>query len=182
MAILQSSYPNHYKTFDDQMKKFTLEMWWRAFADYEFEIVFRAVQKHIMTHKFPPTISELRESLVLITNPTALKTGEEAWEEVILAVKKYGFYQQEKAMATLDERTKRATKAIGWQNICSSENIGIERSNFYKMYDAISKDVKEEALLPANLINELKRLADKTRAIGGGEIDKTATALPVQEL
>lgn len=182
LAILQTSYPNHYKTFDKDMMKLTLEMWWRAFADYDFEVVFRATQKYILQQKFPPTISELREEVIRIMNPDALKTGEQAWEEVISAVKKYGFYQQDKAFATMDERTKRATKAIGWQNICSSENIGIERANFYKMYDAISKDVKEQAMLPANLLTELKRLADKTKGIGGDQIEENTTALPVQEL
>jgi hypothetical protein len=161
LMIIQTSYPNHYKNFEDGFLKMSVKMWQKAFEDQPFEVVFGALSKHILKAKFPPTIAELREEVIRITNPEALKSGEEAWEEVIAAVKRFGFYRQAEAMKSFDEPTQRAVRTIGWNKICHSETIGIERSNFYKTYEALSKGDKEKALLPPSIYEGINRLANE---------------------
>lgn len=166
LAIIQTSYPNHYRNFDDGMLSLSVQMWHKAFEDQPFAVVFGAVSKYILHKKFPPTIADIREEVVNMTNPAAMKSGEEAWEEVIAAVKKFGFYRQGEAMKTLGDTIQRAVRTIGYDNICKSENIGIERANFYKLYDALNKGSKEKAILPTPLYEAIKKLSDGTKIEG----------------
>jgi hypothetical protein len=141
-------------------------MWHKAFEDQPFSVVFGAVSKYILHQKFPPTIADIREEVIRMTNPQAMKSGEEAWEEVILAIKKFGFYRQAEGIKTLDEPTRRAVMTIGWGNICKSESIGIERSNFYKLYEALNKGQKEKAVLPNALYEAIQTVTNQARLEG----------------
>ena len=145
------------------MLRLSIEVWFRAFHDQEFETAFRAVQKYIMFNKFPPTIAEIREEIINITNPQALKTGEQAWEEVVLAIKKFGYYQQSEAFNMLDEPTKRAVKAIGWGKICQSENVSFLRNNFIKMFGSFSQSEKEKFFTACSFIRTDPRANRKTK-------------------
>lgn len=144
-------------------------MWHKAFEDQPFAVVFGAVSKYILHKKFPPTIADIREEVVRMTNPSAMKSGEEAWEEVIIAVKKFGFYRQGEGIKTLDEVSQRAVRTIGWDNICKSETIGIERANFLKFYDSLNKGAKEKAVLPQSLYEAIERVTEKTRIEGAAK-------------
>lgn len=159
--IIKASYPNHFKNFDKDTIRAASEMWHRQFADYSFEVCFTAVERYIAENTFPPAIADIREIVVKMMNPAALKTGEEAWEEVITAVRKYGYYQQPEAFKQLDEPTKRAVKIIGWQNICQSEKIGIERAAFIKTYSNASAPIRERAILPTPLFKHIEQLKER---------------------
>lgn len=144
-------------------------MWHSAFKDEDFLTVFKCTQKHIMQKTFPPTIAELREEVVKVTNKGALMSPEEAWEIVIKAIKRYGYYQQSEAFATFSEPIRRAVKAIGWQDICRSENIGIERANFFKMFNALDQGNREEALLPKEIYQKLQQMTEQKALENGND-------------
>ena len=163
--VIKGSYPNHFKNVDELTFKLTTEMWFSAFKDQDFFTVLKVTQKYILENKYPPTIADLRQEVIKITNPESLMTPEEAWEIVISAVKRFGFYQMPEAFKTFSEPIKRSVKAIGWGNICKSENIGIERSNFYKMYSAIDKPNREQAIIPKEIYAKLQELTQQ-KALG----------------
>lgn len=159
--IIKGSYPNHFKTTDEITFKLTSEMWFSAFKDQTYQTVLKVTQKYILEHVYPPTIAELREEVVKITNPNALISPENAWESVILAIKRYGYYRQSEALQTFSEPIKRAVRAIGWGNICKSENIGIERANFFKFYNALGKQDREQAIIPSDIYKKLQEITNK---------------------
>jgi hypothetical protein len=159
LTTIQASYPIHKDNWeDDQQIRLKAKMWHIHFQEFEFEEVFGALVKYVSTEKFPPTIADLKKIVVKNRNPQAFKTGESAWEEVILGIKKYGYYQQEKAFVGFDEQTKRLIKAIGWGTICqcSDDKIGIIKSNFVKMWDSVKQEEKEFELIPVEVLNRLK--------------------------
>lgn len=156
--LIKGSYPAYYKDIDEITAKILITSWHHSFMDIPAKVVFLLAQKHIMTNTFPPTIAELREQVIKATNPDAIVTPEEAWEKVILAVKKFGYYRQDEAFQSFTNPIKRAVKAIGWQNICMSENIGIERANFFKMYNAFEKDKQEQYIMPKEMLVKLQNL------------------------
>lgn len=51
----------------------------------------------------------------------------------------------------LPEIARKAVKRIGWQNICLSEEISIERANFRQIYEAITEREKRMAQLPESV-------------------------------
>jgi hypothetical protein len=141
----------------------TAQVWAQSFSDTTFEIVLNAVQQHIMKSTYPPTIAEIRLAVVEMTNPNKPKTAQEAWEDVILAIKRFGYYQQDKAFETLEERTKRAVRVIGWQNICQSESIGIERANFVKFYDSYNEDAQDNYIFPKALTDRIQQIMSEQK-------------------
>jgi hypothetical protein len=161
--MIKGSYPNVYKDIDEVTSSLTISMWHSAFQDMPANLVFSIAQQWVLNQNNAPTIAQLREQAIKMTNPNALVSCEEAWETVIKAVKNYGYYRQDEAFKTLSEPTKRAVKVIGWANICRSENIGIERANFYKTYNALEKDNKEKNIVPKAVYEKLQNLSQQMR-------------------
>lgn len=78
----------------------------------------------------------------------------EAWAEVMKEVSRVGSWGEP---VFKEDTTRKAVEAIGWKAICQSENIGIERAHFLKVYDALEKrEHKESVRLP-----EVKALLNK---------------------
>jgi hypothetical protein len=50
-------------------------------------------------------------------------------------------------------------KYIGWREICLSEEPGVVRGQFLKMYEQLQERERKEALLPESLKNEIGQLA-----------------------
>lgn len=161
LTIIQTCYPIHHKNFDEMAFRLSAKVWQTAFADMDFGLVFTALQKYLLTEKYPPSISDLRYLAIKMDDPRALKTAEDAWEEVLTAIKRFGYYQQEKAFETLDAPTKRIIKSMGWGEICRSEKIGIVKSNFVKAWDNVTQTQRESDLIPLEILERVKDFQQK---------------------
>ena len=133
------------------------QIWFSLLGDLEYPVLNAAIQKYMLTNKFPPTIADLRELA------TTIRTGEtpdwgEGWEKVLLAIRKFGTYRETEALATMDEITKTCVKRLGWRNICMSENINHDRANFRMIYEQLSERTRKENVLPISLNNTIKQL------------------------
>lgn len=138
-------------------------MWANSFSDIPFHVALNAVQAHILKSQFAPTIAEIRLRCVEMISPKKIKTAQEAWEDVITAVKRFGYYRQSEAFEMLDERVKRAVRVIGWQNICQSESIGIERANFIKFYDSYTGEEREQIIFPKALTDKIQQIMNEQK-------------------
>ena len=159
LTTIQATFPVHRDNWDDESQmRLKAQMWYIHFAEYEFEEVFNALVKYASFEKFPPSIAELKHLVAKNRNPEAFKTGEIAWEEVLKLVKRFGYYQQEKAFAGMSVQTKRLVQSIGWGAICQcpEDKIGILKSNFCKMWENVKTEEKESHLVPLEVINRLK--------------------------
>lgn len=132
-------------------------VWFGLLGDLDYAVLNAAIQKYMLTNKFPPTIADLREIA------TTISTGEipdwgEGWEQVLQAIRKFGSYRETEALATMDELTRTCVKRIGFRNICLSENIAADRANFRMIYEQIADRTKKESALPISLNNTIKQL------------------------
>ena len=132
-------------------------IWFSLLGDLEYSVLNAAIQKHMLTNKFPPTIAELREAATTIRAGDAPDWGE-GWEKVLNAIRYFGSYRETEAIATLDDITATCVKRLGWRNICMSENINVDRANFRMIYEQIAERRKEKNLLPPALNNTIKLL------------------------
>lgn len=133
-------------------------VWYRLLSDLTKQDVEQAVMQYVTTQKYPPSISDIREKAAHFSK----KDWGEGWIEVTTAINKYGTWDEKSAMQSFSPETRKAVEAIGWKNICMSENIGVERASFRQIYEGISKQEKEEAVLPQLLKQNLKMIGDKT--------------------
>lgn len=132
-------------------------VWFGLLGDLDYAVLNAAIQKYMLTNKFPPTIAGLREIATTISTGAIPDWGE-GWEQVLQAIRKFGSYRETEALATMDELTRTCVKRIGFRNICLSENIAADRANFRMIYEQIADRTKKESALPISLNNTIKQL------------------------
>ena len=102
LAILKAAYPNYYKDISAEEAQGTISVWSMQFSELSAEIVLMALNKHISTNKFPPTIAEIKEKITAIY-----------WEA---HGKAYPISENERYFSTEEERKH-------YQRICEQTEI-----------------------------------------------------------
>lgn len=129
--------------------KYKMAIWYAELKDIPYKVLESCVRTWVSTNKWAPTIADLRE--------TALKMskGEDdwgkGWEEVLKAIRKFGYTRPEEAYASMSEITEKAARRIGFVNICMSENIAADRANFRDIYNLLSERKKKDDLIPSDV-------------------------------
>lgn len=132
-------------------------MWFALLGDLDYEVCAAAIKKYILLNKFPPTVAEIRELASNITHGEPLTWGE-SWEHAMKALRKYGFYQPQEALESLDPLTRRCVQTIGFQNLCMSENLMAERAHYQRVFESYSRQEQTERKMPLALTEEINRL------------------------
>lgn len=145
----------------------SVKIWYRLLGDMPYELANIAIQRHMATNKFPPTVAEIRQAAVqTVDTPQNWADG---WEQFRRAVGKYGYYQQDAALASMDETTRKVVKRLGWKQLCESENQMQDRANFRIIYEQEANRRREMAVLPVELRGAIERLQESgVKAIGDG--------------
>lgn len=147
--------------------KAALELWYQELKDLPYGVANAALRRHVNTSPFPPAIADLRKGAAgMQKEPGSWSSG---WEQFQAAVRKFGFYQQEDALNSMDGITRKVVRRLGWKELCMSENLMQDRANFRMIYEQEEKQDGEWAALPGNLQAQIKRLQEDGSAprIGG---------------
>lgn len=145
-------------------KEFTSEqvsVWYEFFKDTNYEVFKNGIKRIVPKKQFMPSIAELKHEITMINNPIMQLNADEEWDEVLKAVRKYGSYQQEEAMNSLNPYTRSIVRHVGFHRICMSENIQWERKEFIELFN-INQDRDETALMlsePQMTLAEIIRMA-----------------------
>ena len=162
LAVLAAAYPRF------EPDEFTLAIWYEMLGDLEYSVTSLAVKQCLLQSTFPPSISEIRKAAVKIMYP-AKRTAAEAWEEVNRALDKFGYYRQQEAMDSLSPLPARVVRMIGFGKMCLSENLGVERGQFCRMYDEMESQAGEEILLPDKMRAQIAAVASRLALPKGGQ-------------
>lgn len=165
-TIISTAYPDKFKVDDSK-----INLWYTLLNDIDYSIAQLAVQCHLATSVYIPTISDIRKTAVgAITVDDEFDSGQ-AWGEVTKAIKHYGLYRPEEAICNMNPKTAKVVKQIGWQEIClsSAEDIGVVRGQFLKMYSVMDVRDKNDKLLPVFIKNQIKEI----KQLEISKIDKT---------
>ena len=127
-----------------------LNIWYTLLQDLDYMIAQAAIQKHMITSKFPPTIADIREQAA------AVSYGEkplwsDGWEKAVRAIKRYGSYNPSAALAEMDEITRKTVERLGYRELCLSENIMADRANFRMIFEQLADREKEAQKIPYTL-------------------------------
>jgi hypothetical protein len=149
MAILTAAYPNF--TINAE----TIEIYSRFLMDMPFGLGEAIALKLISENKWFPSISEIREAVIKIM-PNEIPSTEEAWLEVMDNIRSVGSYGSPTFSNPL---IGKAVNAIGWRELCLSDNPIADRAHFFKIYESYrNREVEDNLMLP-----EIKRLKEKIR-------------------
>lgn len=139
-------------------------VWYALLKDLPYELASMAVQKHMLTEKFPPTIADLRSKATEMVERSAEEMSElEAWALVRKAIGNSGYHAEEE-FAKLPEVCQiavgRAENLREWALMDSEQVATVEQSHFIRNYRAAAKRMAEDNKLPPNF---RERIAESRR-------------------
>lgn len=154
---------------DKPVARPTLEAYFDMLQDLPYELAAVAIKKIIATDEYPtlPTIGKIRQAAAEISRGHIL-SAPEAWGMVLKAVHEYGYYREGEALASLPGQVAEVVRWMGFQTICMSEKISVDRGQFLRMYEVHQKREQEQAVLPPAVRDVIKQLAGKMKMIGDG--------------
>jgi hypothetical protein len=140
VGILAAAYPNA------KISKETLKIYVGMLSDLSLEVLDCAIQKCLAESEFFPTIAKIRSAASSLTSVTnCLPSSWEAWNEVTLQIRHNGYYRTPQFSNGL---VARAVNALGWSQLCLSENQIADRAHFVRVYEQlVASEMKKEMLL-----------------------------------
>lgn len=141
--------------------------------DLSYEQCSAAVRVLLQTKTWMPSVAEIRSAIVeLQIGPVS--PGGEQWGEVLRAVGRYGSYRKPGTDFQFKHPvTARCVAALGWAEICLSENTVADRARFIDLFDKLAVQQQRESVSPT------LAAAKTARAIG--EAQPIAALLPQTE-
>ena len=156
VGVLAASFPN------TQMSKDSVNVYARMLKDIPLDVLTTAVEQCMVESEFLPTIAKLRNRALSLVAPPR-KDPMDAWGVVVKEIQRVGFYRSPHFE---DPLIARAVDCMGWQYLCSSENIVADRAHFAKVYEQfVERETQDARLLPQ--ARRLREMA-QVREIGDG--------------
>ena len=129
-----------------------MTLWYEQLKDLSYETACRALQRWVSISRWSPAISDLRQ--MAAETDGRLPDWSEGWEQVTRAISACGHYDAEGAFTMMDPITRQAARRIGWESICTDENVAATRAVFRQAYETIARRAEQDRQLPAWLIGE----------------------------
>lgn len=126
----------------------TSQVYEKMLADLDYVAANAAVERLIATARFMPTVAEIRDAAMTLTTGEK-RPGGDAWGDVLKAVRRFGRYRDP---VFDDPLVARCVAALGWVEICDSENQQADRARFIQLYDELAVSDRKDRVagqLPA---------------------------------
>lgn len=127
-----------------------VSLWYNQLKDLDYKIAEMALNAWVSTEKFPPKISEIREKYNLLSG-FEIEDWSAGWEQVQKAIRYKGMYREQEALESLDEITRQCVERLGFQSLCTSENVAADRANFRDIYKTLQERAKKSQILSINM-------------------------------
>ena len=159
VAVLCAAYPS---------AKFTAEtssVYEHMLADLDGTTTTAAVEQLISSSRWLPTVAEIRER-VLSLRSGEIRPGGDAWGSVRKAIARRGRHRVPGVdFEFSDPVVHEAVRALGWAELCDSENAVADRARFTELYDRLAVLRRRRQLtenLPAVKRYQLLQVASKS--------------------
>ena len=132
-----------------------IQIWYELLKDLDYATANIAIQKHMVSSKYPPTIADIREQATEVSYGQA-PLWSDGWEQVLRAMRLYGSYRLQEALDSMDDLTRKAVKRLGFKELCMSENIAVDRANFRMVFEQLANREYETKKFPLSLQNSIE--------------------------
>ena len=124
----------------------------------------QAVKKTIIESPYPPTIHEIRKNAVEMMNPTQTRTAIEAWNEAYRMICG-GLYMTQDQFETASPEVKKFFGDVRQVAELARTDIDtvntVTKGQFLKQYDVLVQREQERKILPPQMQEFTKQLAEK---------------------
>jgi hypothetical protein len=184
VAVLLAAFPQSRATSQ------TSQVYERMLADMDYPAANAAVERLLASSRFMPSVAEIRETALAITVGEQ-KPGGEAWGTVLKAISAEGVYRKPgEDFRFGDAVTAKCVAAMGWENLCNSENQQADRARFTELYDKLAVHERRKQLsesLPAMqrfralqaVQNEQKRIERTSATSVGAAMGQVLSLIPM---
>jgi len=126
-------------------------VWTDLLGDVPADLAQAAVRRVLMeqTGAWWPTPGAIRAAAAQLT-ASHQPSVEAAWAQVQAAVRRYGYYQPDAALAHLDPPVRAVVEALGWEAICLGDP-DVLRGQFTRYYTAHITAADRTRRLPRDL-------------------------------
>lgn len=139
LAVLTAAYPQV------EIQEETIEIYTKFLLDLPYEAGQAAALEVIARSKWFPSIAELRQAAVGMLPKNDVPNSGEAWGEVVRQLHSVGYYGRP---SFSHPAVAKAVKAIGWYELCVSENPTADRAHFLRIYEGYREREVNKALQP----------------------------------
>ncbi|MBR1631530.1 MAG: hypothetical protein IJ680_06695 [Paludibacteraceae bacterium] len=144
-------------------------LWYSLLRDLPYNVASAAVQRHMMSNKFPPMPSDIREIAQQITAPVEDDMGElEAWSLVYKAICSLSWDAPEKEFDKLPDLCKQAIgNAANLREMAQMDTNtveSVEQSHFLRAYRAAKQQRQKESALSLGLRQQIDAIRISTGA------------------
>lgn len=143
ISIMSAAFPNWHPT------ELTAEVFFQTLSDIPTDEL-KAATLHCITEngrKFAPSVGELRGAVQELRGYVSnLPTSYQAWQEVLRQIADVGYYGTPSWSHPIVEK---AVRAMGWRDLCMSENAVADRARFIQCYEQFAeRAARDDMLLP----------------------------------
>lgn len=160
LGIATANFP----TMQERDMKPTAILWEKSLSDIPYEVAEKSLLKVLSTSRFFPTIAEIREASVQLTQPRQIDAIE-AWGIIIQAIRKYGHYREKEGMDSLPPDVREMAKQFTWRELCLNENPDTLRAQFRMAWETQAKRTKETKSLPTEVRQMLEGVSSSMKMI-----------------
>lgn len=155
VALASSSYPS----MQGKDPKPIVDAWSLMLIDLDPLLARAAIVKICRSSPFFPSVSQIVTAAEeLDPSGEKLPVAAEAWEEVSGLIQSVGPYRAPTYSCDL---VKRTVRAIGWRQLCLSENPEADRAHFLRLYESLRSrhrgNCENEAALSLSGMGEVVR-------------------------
>ena len=179
MKGLTTAYPQQNFLKDE----YALNLWYTALQDIPYPTLNKAATNYIMTHKFPPTIADIRELSYRLSNAAPM-LGPAAWNQLIRALRQAYAPDSERIWEQLPDITKQIVGGYSafrqWGNTSLESLESVQRPMFIKRFEEYQHREMTAAITPANVrtpqpaLPETPKQAQIEQKTEGGGIEAPA--------
>lgn len=163
ITLLAGNYDSIAKK-DATQKQLMVNTWLECLGDLPYNVVLQAVKKTIIESPYPPTIHDIRKNAIEMINPSVQKSAIEAWNEAYSMICSGLYMTQEQFEIASPEVKKffgnvRQVKELAQTDLDTVNTV--TKGQFLKQYEVIVDRKREQKLLPRQMQDFTKQLADK---------------------
>ena len=163
ITLLAGNYDSIAKK-DKTQKQLMINTWQECLGDLEYQVVLQAVKKSIIDSPYPPTIHDIRKNAIEMMNPTQKRTAIEAWNEAYSMICN-GLYMTEEQFETASLEVKKFFGNVRQVRELAMTDVDVVNSvtkgQFLKQYDVLVQREQERKMLPPQIQEFTKQLAEK---------------------
>lgn len=177
VAMLFAAFPTETVNVTPEAARSTCRVYAKCLADLDLANATQAVEELLKISLRLPTIAAIRAKTTELQHGSR-RPGGDAWGDALAAMRRFGAHRSPSADFKLaDPIVAKCVDAMGWRDLCLSENQVADRARFIELYDQfatqeyrdaqVSPGARSTTLLPART-GEVHSLGAALKALPGG--------------